>query len=57
MVYTHQFKNMFRSLLLRYVAIFLEELFDRFVDLLVDFDGICGEEFGDLGGIVVGFLF
>ena len=56
-VYTHQFKNMFRSFLLRYVAISMEKLFDGFVDLLVDFDGICGEESGDVGGIVGGFFF
>ena len=56
-MYTYQLKNMLHGFLLRYVAVIPEESFDGFVDLLVDFDRISREEFGDFGGIVVGFFF
>ena len=56
-MYTYQLKNMLHSSLLRYVAVFPEKIFDGFVDFLVDFDRISREEFGDFGGIVVGFFF
>lgn len=48
---------MFHRLLLRDVAIFLQKLFDGLVDLSVDFGRIRRKEFGDCGGIVVGFFF
>ena len=48
---------MLHDLVVLDVAVFMQKIPDRLVDLFVDFGGFCREKPGHLRSVVMGFLF